>query len=181
MSLQSPHHRNCISIHTAPQARTPGRIPGSSLSFTDPIKSISKSKSTSWIVFKSIFTDTIQTIIIAPLDRDLQQVSLSPTPPFFSSPYHHSPSIVHLSLKKHKCDCTAFRPYHSVWTPVDTGPGVFHRSFIKVSPGLLFLVGGTSPVPSCLYPYAMPSSTHIILFDLSKVTSRLFSFGLKHG
>ena len=179
ISLQS-HLRNCISIHPAPQARNLGRIPGSS-SLTDPIKSISKSKSSSWIFFKSIFTVTLQTISVSPLDRDLQQVSLSPTPPFFSSPYHHPPSIVYLSLKKHKSDCTAFRPYHSVWATVDTGPGVFHWLFIKVSPDLLFFVGGTSPVPSCLYPYAMPSSTHIILFDLSNVTSRLCSSGLKRG
>lgn len=46
---------------------------------------------------------------------------------------------------------------------------------------VFFIDYSLSPVYSPLYPYATPSSPHIILFDLSKVTSRLWSFGLKHG
>ena len=60
---------------------------------------------------------------------------------------------------------------------VDMGPGVFHRLFTDVSRDPPFLIAVYSP----LHAYATPSSPHIILFDLSKVTSRLWSFGLKHG
>lgn len=64
---------------------------------------------------------------------------------------------------------------------MDLGPGVFHRLSINVSLDPPFLIDGTYPVYSPLHAYATPSSPYIILFDLSKVTSRLWSFALKHG
>ena len=106
VSLWCPHLRKCISIHSAPQDRNLGIIPSSSLSFTDLIESISKAKSASWIFFQiSIFTATIHTRSVFPLDRNWQQVSLFPTLPSFPSLFHLPPSITHLSLKRQKSDC----------------------------------------------------------------------------
>lgn len=64
---------------------------------------------------------------------------------------------------------------------MDLGPGDFHRLSINVSLDPPFLIDGTYPVYSPLHAYATLSSPYIILFDLSKVTSRLWSFALKHG
>lgn len=120
VSLWCPHLRKCISIHAAPQDRNLGIIPSSSLSFTDLIESISKAKSTSWIFFQiSIFTATIHTRSVFPLDRDWQQVSLFPTLPSFPSLFHLPPSITHLSLKRQKSDCAISIltiPCGLVWT-----------------------------------------------------------------